>query len=153
MLSCKKKYKTLLMELKNENISQMEFLGMINISFLILKKWKFCEMVLMLLRWIMCQKVPWKNNKIKGVQNHTKSSMMQPQFTLHHQNIRRNNNSKTNFILKKRNDEQSNKSNCKFSSKYNFIIKYGCTYICTNTKNLIIHSYIQYHFSFSQLKC
>jgi hypothetical protein len=50
MLSCKKKYKTLLMELKNDNINQLDFLGMINTNFLILRKWKFHEMVLMLMR-------------------------------------------------------------------------------------------------------
>jgi hypothetical protein len=38
------------MELKNDKIGQMEFLGMINTNFLVLKKWKFCEMVFMLMR-------------------------------------------------------------------------------------------------------
>jgi len=50
MLFCKKKYKTLLMELKNDNVNQLEFLGMTNTNFLILRKWKFHEMVLMLMR-------------------------------------------------------------------------------------------------------
>ncbi len=140
MLSCKKKYKTLFTELKNDNIGQMEFLGTIDTNLFILSKWKFCEMVFMLMRWIMCWKVPRKKNKIKGVQNHTKSWMMQPRFKLHHQNIRRKNNFKTNLIFRKGNGEQSNKSNCKFSSNHNFIIKYGCTYVCSNTKNLIFHS-------------
>jgi hypothetical protein len=65
---------------------------------------------------------------------------MQPQPKLHHQNMKEDKISRQIRKFPRTNGEQFHKFDHKFPNNNNFIIEYGCTHGCIDTKIVITRS-------------